>query len=200
MSSTFSNSPYMLIPDIVALNSETDPSRPFYIYANSDSTETITITHLDFFRATQRAANLLRPRDEALDSQVIGLMALSDTVLYHATVVGLMTANFIVRACFQCAHRIPIRLCIALSHFSQKFASWHLPAPVRLLVSPHRRHLCDPCTSLGWTSEAHCRSRSRVRFDHRRGPITRANLSQSRRRDVDLFVPPLREETFPGIA
>ncbi|KAJ7916712.1 putative aminoadipate reductase, partial [Mycena leptocephala] len=85
----------MLIPDIVALNSETDPSRPFYIYANSDSTETITITHLDFFRATQRAANLLRPRDEALDSQVIGLMALSDTVLYHATVVGLMTANFI---------------------------------------------------------------------------------------------------------
>lgn len=87
----------MLIPNLVALNSETNPSGPFYIYAHPETSEIITITHLEFGRASHRAANLLRPNREGPDGQVVALLALSDTVLYHATMVGLMTANLVVR-------------------------------------------------------------------------------------------------------
>ncbi|KAJ7689673.1 acetyl-CoA synthetase-like protein [Mycena rosella] len=95
MSSTSSSTPTMLIPDAVALNSETNPSGPFYIYAEPESSEIVTITHLEFGRASQRAANLLRPNRQGPDGQVIALIALSDSVLYHATMVGLITANCI---------------------------------------------------------------------------------------------------------
>ncbi|KAJ6617577.1 putative aminoadipate reductase [Mycena sp. CBHHK59/15] len=86
----------MLIPDVVALNCKLNTTRPFYIYAKPDSTsDTATITHLEFGRATHRAAQILRPNREGSDGQVVALIALSDTVLYQAVVVGLITANFI---------------------------------------------------------------------------------------------------------
>jgi hypothetical protein len=87
----------MFIPYVISLNSKTNPLRPFYIYANPESTEITTITNLEFGRATHRSAHLLRPNREGPDGQVVALLALSDTVLYHATVAGLMTAGFIVR-------------------------------------------------------------------------------------------------------
>ncbi|KAJ6591051.1 hypothetical protein DFH09DRAFT_891898, partial [Mycena vulgaris] len=87
----------MLIPHVVAQNSETNPSGPFYVYAKPGSSEIVTITHLEFGRASHRAANILRRNGEGEGpaSQVVALIALSDTVLYHATLVGLMTANFV---------------------------------------------------------------------------------------------------------
>ncbi|KAJ7470082.1 hypothetical protein B0H11DRAFT_2434130 [Mycena galericulata] len=95
MTPTFSNPVAMLIPDVVALNSDRNPSGSFYVYADPESSEIVTITHMEFGRATHRAANLLRPVREGPDGQVVALLALSDTVLYHAVLVGLMTANFI---------------------------------------------------------------------------------------------------------
>ncbi|KAF8160222.1 hypothetical protein K438DRAFT_1985842 [Mycena galopus ATCC 62051] len=85
----------MFIPDLIAQNSQRDPSRPFYIYAQPDSKEITTITHLEFGRATHRAANILRPDGEGQNGEVVAIIALSDTVLYQAIVAGLMTANCI---------------------------------------------------------------------------------------------------------
>ncbi|KAJ7339194.1 hypothetical protein DFH08DRAFT_748571, partial [Mycena albidolilacea] len=83
----------MLIPDVVSQNAKRNPSGPFYIYAHPDSSAIVTITHLEFQRATHRAASLLRRDGEDLDGQVVAIIAQSDTVLYHATLVGIMTAN-----------------------------------------------------------------------------------------------------------
>jgi hypothetical protein len=89
----------MLIPDLVSQNAKRNPSGPFYIYAHPDSSAIVTITHLEFQRATHRAASLLRRDGEDLDGQVVAIIAQSDTVLYHATLVGIMTANCVVRVC-----------------------------------------------------------------------------------------------------
>ncbi|KAF8193553.1 hypothetical protein K438DRAFT_1588953 [Mycena galopus ATCC 62051] len=87
----------MRIPDIVALNLEKNPGGQFYIY--DPATEGIvTITHLEFGRASHRAANLFLERRKHTEHRVIAVLALSDALLYHAVVVGLMTADFIVRA------------------------------------------------------------------------------------------------------
>ncbi|KAJ6473849.1 putative aminoadipate reductase [Mycena sanguinolenta] len=85
----------MNIPQVVAHNCETNPSGPFYVYAEPSSGKLVTITQLEFGRATHRAASLVRPEGAHSDSQVVAVIALSDTVLYHAVLVGLMTANLI---------------------------------------------------------------------------------------------------------
>jgi acyl-CoA synthetase (AMP-forming)/AMP-acid ligase II len=112
MSSTLSPE---TIPNLVARNLENIPSDPFYIYAKLGSNEIVTITHLEFGRATHRAAHVLRPNREGQDGKVVAILAESDTMLYHAILVGLMTANFIV-----CALTLPCRHFIlfwTISHF-----------------------------------------------------------------------------------
>lgn len=89
----------MRVPDVVSLKSETNPAGSFYIYADPESHELGTITNLEFARATHRVAHLVRPDHQGPDGEVVALLVLADTVLYHAVIAGLMTANFIVRAC-----------------------------------------------------------------------------------------------------
>lgn len=86
----------MLVPAVVSFNSKTNPSGRFYTYADPASHELFTITNLEFARATHRATHLVRPNRKGQDGEVVALLALSDTVLYHAMVAGLMTANCIV--------------------------------------------------------------------------------------------------------
>ncbi|KAJ7075175.1 putative aminoadipate reductase [Mycena belliarum] len=85
----------MLIPDVVDFNCKTNPSGPFYVYAKPDSSEIVTITHLEFSRACHRAANILCSSGGSSSGQVVAIIALSDTVLYHALLVGLITGNHI---------------------------------------------------------------------------------------------------------
>ncbi|KAJ7634662.1 hypothetical protein FB45DRAFT_669383, partial [Roridomyces roridus] len=81
----------MFLPQLVEKNAE-HPSRPFFVYCNPENDHVVTITQLEFGRATHRAATLLR---KGPDSQVVAILAQSDTILYHALIVGLMTANLV---------------------------------------------------------------------------------------------------------
>lgn len=144
----------MLIPDVVDLNCKTNPSGPFYVYAKPDSSEIVTITHLEFSRASHRAANILRPNGEGPAGQVVALVALSDTVLYHAVLVGLITANFIVRVSF------PFKTYLtgvktALSYFAEEFCCWSLPAAAQRILPSDHSHLCHTWISLDRTQEAY---------------------------------------------
>ncbi|KAJ7141641.1 hypothetical protein C8R46DRAFT_968667 [Mycena filopes] len=90
----------MIIPDILAYKSATAPEGPFYVFAQPEpATELVTITYLEFARATHRVARALRPNPESDSSadlnRVVAIVALADTLLFHALVVGLITANLI---------------------------------------------------------------------------------------------------------
>ncbi|KAJ7496400.1 putative aminoadipate reductase [Mycena latifolia] len=86
----------MLLAEVVSHNSETTPEAPLYVCAApTPSTDTVTITHLEFARATHRAAQILRPNRQGSNREVVAVIALSDTLLFHAVVVGLVTANLI---------------------------------------------------------------------------------------------------------
>lgn len=81
---------------------------PFYVFTRPDpATELVTITHLEFARATHRVARALRPNPESpcSDGKVVAIIVLADTVLFHALVTGLITANLIV-----CLHTLALRL------------------------------------------------------------------------------------------
>ncbi|KAJ7447946.1 hypothetical protein B0H11DRAFT_1823264 [Mycena galericulata] len=86
----------MLLPDIIARNSETKPDAPFYVFALPDpSTNVVNITNLEFGQATHRAAHLVRQDRESANGEVVSVIALADTVAYHAVVAGLITAKCI---------------------------------------------------------------------------------------------------------
>ncbi|KAJ7181546.1 hypothetical protein C8R43DRAFT_1101377 [Mycena crocata] len=85
----------MSIAASVALNVTKNPTKPFYIYADADMSEIVTITHLEFGRATHRAANILRPNGQGPEGQVVAVLALVDTISFHAILAGLLTANLI---------------------------------------------------------------------------------------------------------
>ncbi|KAJ7318575.1 hypothetical protein DFH08DRAFT_1036386 [Mycena albidolilacea] len=65
--------------------------------AQPESEEITTITHLEFGRATHHVANILRPNREGQDGEVVAIITQPDTVLYHAIVAGLMTADIIIQ-------------------------------------------------------------------------------------------------------
>ncbi|KAF7373865.1 General substrate transporter [Mycena sanguinolenta] len=84
----------MHVTDIIAWNAENYPTAPCYVFAPIDpSAPVVNVTHLEFSRASQRAAHLLRPNRAGPDGEVVAIIALSDTLVYLAIIAGLMTAN-----------------------------------------------------------------------------------------------------------
>ncbi|KAJ7446338.1 hypothetical protein FB451DRAFT_1055265 [Mycena latifolia] len=68
---------------------QTDPTHPSFVYAKPDpSEEIVSITSLEFARATHRAAQVLRPNR-------VAILVLADTLLYQALIIGLMAANLV---------------------------------------------------------------------------------------------------------
>ncbi|KAF5384130.1 hypothetical protein D9615_003351 [Tricholomella constricta] len=83
------------IPDIVDFNLKNNPEQPFYTYSDHKAPSGLAvITHLEFGRATHRAAHALRPNRADADGQVVAIIALVDTVVYQAILVGLIVAGF----------------------------------------------------------------------------------------------------------
>ncbi|KAJ6472500.1 putative aminoadipate reductase [Mycena sanguinolenta] len=86
----------MLVPDVIAYNIEHHPNDPCFLFAPTDtSAPNVTVSQLEFGRATHRVAHYVRPNREGPNGEVVAVIALSDTMLYMAIVAGLMTANCI---------------------------------------------------------------------------------------------------------
>lgn len=56
------------------------------------------ITFVQFAQATHRVAHKVRPRRQGSDGEVVTLLIHCDTILYVATLAGLMRANIVVSA------------------------------------------------------------------------------------------------------
>ncbi|KAL1718570.1 hypothetical protein EV715DRAFT_291179 [Schizophyllum commune] len=103
-SSTFTYVPLeenVSIPTAVDFHLKHNPDHAFYVFAEPDGTVR-KITYLEFARAAHRAAHALRPvlegekaSREGEDGAVVAVIALSDTILYHAITVGLMKAGLV---------------------------------------------------------------------------------------------------------
>ncbi|KAG6816853.1 hypothetical protein H0H87_002339 [Tephrocybe sp. NHM501043] len=82
------------LADAIDFNMANNPTQPLYTFADLDHVGgTKSISHLEFGRATHRAAHLLRPNREGAEGEVVALIAHTDTVLYHALVAGLVVAG-----------------------------------------------------------------------------------------------------------
>ncbi|KAF7289315.1 General substrate transporter [Mycena indigotica] len=78
---------HKIVDDSMNMN----PSGSVFVYTQSD--QLVTINHLEYGRATHRAAHLLRPGNVGKDGDVVAIIALSDTILWQAVIVGLIRAT-----------------------------------------------------------------------------------------------------------
>ena len=87
-------------PETIEFNWKHNADHPAYVFCQDGSDNVTEISHLEFGRACHRIAHAVRPNFDLTTRPTVGLIALTDVLLYQATVVGLMRANLVVRFFF----------------------------------------------------------------------------------------------------
>ncbi|KAF8129542.1 acetyl-CoA synthetase-like protein [Boletus edulis] len=86
----------LLLTDLVNFHMERNPSYPVFVYANESVHNTVTeISFLEFGRAAHRVAHALRPSRQGPNEEVVIIIANTDTIFYHAILVGLSIAGWV---------------------------------------------------------------------------------------------------------
>ncbi|KAF8121589.1 acetyl-CoA synthetase-like protein [Boletus edulis] len=86
----------LLLTDMVNFHMERNPSYPVFVYTNEGVPNTLTeISFLEFGRAAHRVAHALRPFRQGPNGEVVVIIANTDTILYHAILVGLSVAGWV---------------------------------------------------------------------------------------------------------
>ena len=88
------------LPETVDFHRKHNPTVPIYVFSEHDDGASNTVTqvaHLEFGRACDRVAHLLRSGRRGPERQVVAVVALSDSLLYQTIVIGIMRAGLIVR-------------------------------------------------------------------------------------------------------
>ncbi|CAA7265482.1 unnamed protein product [Cyclocybe aegerita] len=83
------------LPEAVDYHRKQHPTRPMFVFQADGRPDITEVSYLEFARATDRVAHYLRPGRKGPEGQVVGLVALSDTLLYHAVTIGIMRAGMI---------------------------------------------------------------------------------------------------------
>lgn len=88
----------LLFPQLLEYNAQQNPDHPFFVYpADEGSFELRKISHLEFYRASQRVAHVVRPGLQGQSREVVAIVANCDTILYQALFMGIICAGLIVR-------------------------------------------------------------------------------------------------------
>ncbi|KAG7088662.1 putative NRPS-like protein biosynthetic cluster [Marasmius oreades] len=85
-------------PDLVHFHWSHNPTRTMYAYPDDSVPVTgcAEISYTEFGRAAHRAAWAIRPDPhDSRDGEVVALLAQSDTLVYQAVTIGMMTANLV---------------------------------------------------------------------------------------------------------
>ncbi|KII90242.1 hypothetical protein PLICRDRAFT_40443 [Plicaturopsis crispa FD-325 SS-3] len=96
------NHPLPIFPDVesplvfretIDFNLHYNPQLPFYRFSRDGSDRIEEISQLEFGRAAHRVAHIIRPEREGQDGRVVGIIAHTDTLVYQASVAGIVVAG-----------------------------------------------------------------------------------------------------------
>lgn len=85
---------------LLEYNAQHNPDHSFFVYPSHEGTsqvELCKISHLEFYRACQRTAHVVRPGRQEQSREVVAIMANCDSILYQALFMGIIYAGLIVR-------------------------------------------------------------------------------------------------------
>ncbi|KAG2133352.1 putative aminoadipate reductase [Suillus clintonianus] len=92
----------LFLPELLEFNAQHNSVVTFFVYNKPGSSDLVSISHLDFYRACHRAAHQIRPGRAGADNEVVGIIANSDTLLYHTVFMGIIFAGLVP---FPVSHR-----------------------------------------------------------------------------------------------
>jgi acyl-CoA synthetase (AMP-forming)/AMP-acid ligase II len=110
----------LLLHELPDFHIQHNPTHPFFTYADLHSDAVHQISHLEFARAVHRAAYAV---EHLSHGSPVGLIAQTDTILYHALFLGLMKAGFVVSLLLH-GHNLDeltVELAIAISALYPQF-------------------------------------------------------------------------------
>jgi acyl-CoA synthetase (AMP-forming)/AMP-acid ligase II len=84
------------LPELLEFNAQHNPDVTFYVYDEPDSSDLVSISHLDFYQASHRAAHKIGPGRAGADKEVVALLGNFDTLLFHTVFMGIMVAGLVV--------------------------------------------------------------------------------------------------------
>ncbi|KAH0833867.1 hypothetical protein J3R83DRAFT_11034 [Lanmaoa asiatica] len=87
----------LFLPEMLEFNAKHNPTRPFYTFYDEPVDDLCHVSHLEFYRACQRVAHVVRPDRQGPDNAIVAIIANCDTVLYQALTMGVIYAGLIVR-------------------------------------------------------------------------------------------------------
>jgi len=87
----------LFLPELLEFNAQHNPAVTFFVYDELDSSDLVTISHLDFYQACHRAAQKIRPGRVGTDKETVALLGNFDTLLFHTVFMGAMLAGLVVR-------------------------------------------------------------------------------------------------------
>ena len=84
------------LPETVDFHRKHNPKLPIYVFVEDETPNITEISHLEFGNACDRVSHYLRPGRRGPEREVVAVLALSDSLLYHTILVGIMRAGLIV--------------------------------------------------------------------------------------------------------
>ena len=87
----------LFLPEMVEFNARHNATHPFYTFYDENLGDLRHISHLEFYRASQRVAHAVRPNRQGPDSDVVAIVANTDTILYQVLTMGIMLSGLVVR-------------------------------------------------------------------------------------------------------
>ncbi|OJA19382.1 hypothetical protein AZE42_08273 [Rhizopogon vesiculosus] len=90
----------LFLPELLEFNAQHNSDVTFFVYDTPDSSDLVSITHLDFYQACHRAAQKIRPGRAGTGKDIVALLGNFDTLLFHTVFMGIIFAGLVVRGCF----------------------------------------------------------------------------------------------------
>ena len=85
-----------VLPGFLDFHAANNPNHPWALFPSVLEKGTQAISFSDLAAATHRIAHAVRPDREGVNGEVIALIIHCDTVLYVATLIGIVRAGFVV--------------------------------------------------------------------------------------------------------
>ncbi|KDR79161.1 hypothetical protein GALMADRAFT_277673 [Galerina marginata CBS 339.88] len=83
------------LPEVIDFHTKHNPDFPIFIFNEDGKSEITKITYFEYGRACDRVAHRMRPGRMGPEGELVAVVALSDTLLYHAVSVGLTRAGMV---------------------------------------------------------------------------------------------------------
>ncbi len=86
----------LTVPAVLDFQLLHNPDLPAYVFSAENSEQTTSIPFRELVRACHRAAFAVRPIGTGHDRETVAVIALTDTCVYHTTVLGILRAGLVV--------------------------------------------------------------------------------------------------------